>query len=344
MGIVEMPVDVGTVIGWLTDVGYDTDTVSQPAIHEILLTINFADFVVDTYYLEQFFLELGIDWSTFNETEEWAAILVELDVPDLPYDVHYILSLLEYLDYDTAEVSQTLMREILEGVNWDNFVLDKTSLRKFWDDLLVDYTWFEDSFEYEEVLTELGVNTELPYDVHYVLDQLAYIGYNEIEAINQFTMLDLLEAIDYDNFVIDTAWLEDYFFAQAEIDYSSFNSKKYGHVKDELEIYDLDYDPQVWDILLGLIDLGYDYTLVTQQDLYDYLENIGFDYSGTYVWDSTALSNMFYEFGIDESEFDQDVYAGIKENIGVVDMPYDVNFIFGILEHVGYDTFLVDQQ
>lgn len=127
-------------------------------------------------------------------------------------------------------------------------------------------------------------------------------------------MLGLLEAIDYDNFVIDTVWLEQYFFDQAGIDYSTFNSKRYGHVKDELEIYDLEYDPQVWTILLGLIDLGYDYTLIDQQALYDYLDTIGLDYSGNYIWDETAMSNMFYEFGIDETTFDQDVWASIKSD------------------------------
>ena len=68
---------------------------------------------------------------------------MELEIIYLPYDVHYILSLLEeYLNYDTSALSQTEMQEYLVAIDWDNFVLDQHAIESFFDDFGIDYSSF----------------------------------------------------------------------------------------------------------------------------------------------------------------------------------------------------------
>jgi hypothetical protein len=71
-----------------------------------------------------------------------------------------------------------------------------------------------------------------------------------------------------------------------------------------------------------------------------YLEEIDWD---NFVLDSTAIHSFFDDFAIDYSNFSDDDWTYIFETLGVVEMPYDVHEIIGILETVGYDSSTVDQ-
>lgn len=58
-----------------------------------------------------------------------------------------------------------------------------------------------------------------------------------------------------------------------------------------------------------------------------------------FILDNYALGNFFNEFGIEQSAFDQNVWAVIKtEELGIVDMPYEINYVYELLQQVGVDT------
>lgn len=70
--------------------------------------------------------------------------------------------------------------------------------------------------------------------------------------------------------------------------------------------------------------------------MYYYLVEIDYD---NYVLDNTALEEFFAYMGIDSQQFNQDTWATVKsEEFGIVDMPYDTNYILGLMEQMGYDT------
>jgi len=73
-------------------------------MYDILMGVNWTDFVIDEYVVEDFFNQLGIDSSTFDQAA-WEAVKAELQVIDLPIQVNEILDLLQEVGYDTTNLS-----------------------------------------------------------------------------------------------------------------------------------------------------------------------------------------------------------------------------------------------
>jgi hypothetical protein len=71
--------------------------------------------------------------------------------------------------------------------------------------------------------------------------------------------------------------------------------------------------------------------------MYEWLYEIPAD---DFVLDETALNNFFTDFGIDTETFtEQDLWETIKtEELGIVYMPYDVNYIREALWYAGFDA------
>ena len=65
-------------------------------------------------------------------------MLSSLGIVEMPFDVNEILGILENSGVDTSEISATSMYEILLTVDWDTYVITKTSILDLLSDLGVD--------------------------------------------------------------------------------------------------------------------------------------------------------------------------------------------------------------
>jgi len=174
LAIQNLPYDVHYILNQLEYVGYDISQINQTQMFELLSSVDYDNFVLDRYVLEnQFLPDLGIDPSTFDQTL-WQEVLMELEIYEMPYEVHYILELLEYVGYDVSTIDQQFMFSILNETDWTNFVLDTTVLEDFFNQLGIDSSTF-DQIAWEEVKAELEI-IDLPYEVHYILDLLERVG------------------------------------------------------------------------------------------------------------------------------------------------------------------------
>ena len=227
---------------------------------------------------------MDIDYNTFDP-ELWDEVLEELGVYEMPFEVHYILDLLEGVGYNTDAINQEMMFEILESEDWDNFVIDRWIVEAFLDQMGIDYTQFDQS-AYELMLIELGI-VEMPYEVHYILDLLDYVGF-DTDTIVQEEMFAVLEGTDWDNFVLDQTVIED-FFSQLGIDVETFNQTAYQEVLDELLYIYLPYDVHY---ILDILDrVGYEgWEDLSQTDMYNWLASI--DWEGFYL-DEYAMNEFF---------------------------------------------------
>ena len=93
-GIVDLPYDVNYILDILWRVGYDASTVDANAMWAYLVETDWTDFVLDRTALDSFWADNGIDTGYFDTYTYEDILLNELYVPDLVYDVHYILGLL----------------------------------------------------------------------------------------------------------------------------------------------------------------------------------------------------------------------------------------------------------
>jgi len=99
-----LPYEVHYILDLLLEVGYNVTSIDQHHMYDILMGVNWTDFVIDEYVVEDFFNQLGIDSSTFDQ-EAWEAVKAELQVIDLPIQVNEILDLLQEVGYDTTNLS-----------------------------------------------------------------------------------------------------------------------------------------------------------------------------------------------------------------------------------------------
>jgi len=51
-------------------------------------------------------------------------VLAELGVVDMPYEINYILGLLNYIEYDTSSLDIMAMYDYLLTIDYENFILD----------------------------------------------------------------------------------------------------------------------------------------------------------------------------------------------------------------------------
>jgi len=170
LGIIDLEYDVNYVLYLLETLGVDTTTIDAYLMQEILMSMD-ADFVLDNYSLEEFLVEIGVDSTTFDPNM-YMGVKAELGIVELPLEANYIISLLEFVEYDTSSLNATAIQEWLMAVDWDNFVLDETALNDFYYDFNITSDLFNQN-KYTEVLAELGVDTTLPYDTNYILGLLA---------------------------------------------------------------------------------------------------------------------------------------------------------------------------
>ena len=112
----------------------------------------------------------------------WAEVLIDLDITSLPYEVHYVLDLLEYVGFDTSTLDQQHIYDYLSAVDYTDFVLDLTACEDFFAEFDIDSSTFNQT-AWEEVQAELEI-IWLPYDVHTILDILGAIGY-DTSALSQ---------------------------------------------------------------------------------------------------------------------------------------------------------------
>lgn len=111
-------------------------------MHEYLTAIDWSNFVLDSTALSEFLADMGIDESSFDQ-DEWTNIKeFELGIVPMPYDVHYILNLLDTLAVDTSVIDQNYMYEYLVVIDWDDFILDNFAMIEFFDYMDIDYTQF----------------------------------------------------------------------------------------------------------------------------------------------------------------------------------------------------------
>ena len=62
-----MPYDVNYILELLWRMGYDADTVDAHLMHETLSSIDWDNFVLDRTAIEDFWVGLEIDSSTFDQ-------------------------------------------------------------------------------------------------------------------------------------------------------------------------------------------------------------------------------------------------------------------------------------
>jgi len=122
-------------------------------MHEYLMAIDWDNFVLDNYALEEFMIDFGIPYDTFDPNL-WLEVKMELGIIDMPYEVNYVLDLLEYVGYDSTTVDANLMFEILHSVDWNVTIMDNFALQSFFTDLNIDSSTFNET-AWTEVLAEL---------------------------------------------------------------------------------------------------------------------------------------------------------------------------------------------
>lgn len=132
------------MLNLLDMVGYDTSTVNQTAMYEALWSVwDWENFVLDRYAIKDFLMTfMNIDVDTFDQVA-WDNALNSFAIQYMPYDVHYILNLLDQVGYDTSSINQTAMFEILSGIDYENFVLDEYIILSFFEDLGIDPSTFD---------------------------------------------------------------------------------------------------------------------------------------------------------------------------------------------------------
>lgn len=264
-------------------------------MYDWLASIDWEGFYLDEYAMNEFFAEFGIDPETFDQ-EIWEEIKVyELGIHYMAVDFNYILYLLDYLGVDTDELNHEDMYLWLLNVDYDNFVLDKYSLEEFFTAFDIDSSKFKNA-KYEDVLEWLEIN-EMPYEVHYILDILYRVEYPDTDSLNQTEMYDWLASIDYDNYILDTYSLEQFFEAFG-IDEETFGQPDIWETikSEELGIYYMPYDVNY--ILDILRYVGYpeeEIAVLSQEDMYEYLYEIDYDH---FILDEYALNLFFEEFSI----------------------------------------------
>ena len=187
IGVIDMPYEVNYIKWILEEVGIDSTVIDSNTLLDYLEQIDWEDFVLDQTAIEDFLGDFNIDINDYNVTAYYE-MLEWLGVADIPYEVHYILDTLEYLQYDTSSLSQTEMQEYLLAVDWTNFVLDMTVMETFFTDFDIDMSQFNET-RWEEVKLELEI-WDLPYEVHYILGLLDYVGYEFVDDVDQQAMLD----------------------------------------------------------------------------------------------------------------------------------------------------------
>jgi len=122
-------------------------------MHEYLMAIDWDNFVLDNYALEEFMIDFEIPYDTFDPNL-WLEVKMELGIIDMPYEVNYVLDLLEYVGYDSTTVDANLMFEILHSVDWNVTIMDNFALQSFFTDLNIDSSTFNET-AWTEVLAEL---------------------------------------------------------------------------------------------------------------------------------------------------------------------------------------------
>ena len=99
-----------------------------------------------------------------------------------------------------------------------------------------------------------------------------------------------------------------------------------------LGIVEMPYD--VHYVLELLATAGYPVEEIDQWTLYYFLIEVP---SENFILDNYAINEMFEYVGIDQSLLDPTIFAEIKETeLGIIDMPYEVNYILDLLWRVGY--------
>jgi len=216
--IYDIPYQINYILDLLETLGVDTTMIDLDAMYDTLITNDWNNFVLDMYVLDEFLAEFGIDSSSFDQ-KIWEEIIAELEIIDMPYEVHYILDLLEYVGADTTNIDQNEMLEYLNATDWDNFVLDEFAIEEFFTAFGIDSSTF-DQVAWEEVKAELDI-INLPYEVHYILNLLEYVGFNS-SSISQTEMQAWLLSVNWDNFVLDMTAIEE-FFVYFNIPYTTFD-------------------------------------------------------------------------------------------------------------------------
>ena len=143
LGIIDMPYDVNYILEILWRVGYDASTVDAHYMWSILAEEDYTDFVLDRTLLEGFWEQNGVDMEQFDFTIYDEILDYELEIPYLPYDVHYIQGLLTRLEVDYSTLSETEMEEYLLAIDYETTVLDVTLLENFFEYFGIDSTLFD---------------------------------------------------------------------------------------------------------------------------------------------------------------------------------------------------------
>jgi hypothetical protein len=336
LGIHDMPYEVNYIINLLYYLDYgEAGNLDQNEMYAWLYSIDYDNFVLDKTALEDFFEAFSIDYTQFDP-ELYANVLSELEIIELPIDVHYVLGLLEYVGYDTSTVNQTLMQELLTDLDWDDYVLDNYMLDGFFEALGIDKSTFNQTAWEEVKMSELGIE-DLPYEVNWIIDILAYVGYTE--PLNHTMMFEYLYEVDWDNFVLDNYAMEE-FLAYMGINSTTFDQTLWEEVKlYELDIHDMPYEVNYIINLLYYLDYGEAGNL-DQNEMYAWLNSIDYD---NFVLDKTALEDFFEAFSIDYTQFDPELYANVLSELEIMNLPYDVHYILDLLTYVGYDIDMIDQ-
>lgn len=329
LGIEELPYDVGYILEQLEYVGYDITTVDQNAMLDYLLAINWDNFVLDSTSLSQFLSDMDIAETTFD-ADAWADVKeFELGIVPMPYDVHFILGLLDTLGVNTDEIDQNMMYEFLVVVDWDDFILDNFAMIEFFEYMGIEYTTFIDTQEYEDVKNILGI-IDMEIDVNYIFHLLQRLGV-DTDYISQTEVFEYLMAIDYDNFVLDTYALEQ-FFDYFGVAYEDFDPEVYAAVQDELGIVYIPYDVNY--IVELLTQVNYDVATIDQVAMHEYLQMIDW---ANFVLDNYSLEIFFLDNDIDYITFNEtDEWAAIKEfDLGIVELPYETNYVISLMMYLG---------
>jgi hypothetical protein len=62
---------------------------------------------------------MEIDQEEFDQDLWEAAKITELNIPEIPIDVHYILNILDIVKYDTESINQQELLDYLLTVEWE---------------------------------------------------------------------------------------------------------------------------------------------------------------------------------------------------------------------------------